>query len=131
MTNLTIIEAPVKVQPKNQEHTHQNKKHLENGSHEWDNCQQNPKNQKNDERIKIIEAIAAMEEETEMAIEIMKNTDVSREMDGNHPANEPKIKTIVGSKIVVTWIVKKSTIAFVVAITMIKVQMKKQPVQKY
>jgi len=56
MTDLTIIEARVKVQPKQSDKTHQNNKNLRNpcclhhGSHEWDECHQNPKNQKTDDR---------------------------------------------------------------------------------
>jgi len=56
MTDLTIIEAQVKVQPKQSDKTHQNNKNLRNpcrlhhGSHEWDECCQNPKNQKTDDR---------------------------------------------------------------------------------
>jgi hypothetical protein len=56
MTDLTIIEARVKVQPKQSDKTHQNNKNLRNpcclhhGSHEWDECHQNPKKQKTDDR---------------------------------------------------------------------------------
>jgi len=56
MTDLTIIEARVKVQPKQSDKTHQNNKnlrnpcHLHHGSHEWDECLQNPKNQKTNDR---------------------------------------------------------------------------------
>ena len=56
MADLTIIEARVKVQPKHTDKTHQNHKNLRNpcrlhhGSHEWDECRQNPKNQKTDDR---------------------------------------------------------------------------------
>ena len=56
MTDLTIIKARVKVQPKQSDETHQNNKNLRNpcclhhGSHEWDECHQNPKKQKTDDR---------------------------------------------------------------------------------
>jgi hypothetical protein len=56
MTDITIIEVRVKVKPKQSDKTHQNNKnlrnpcHLHHGSHEWDECHQNPNNQNTDDK---------------------------------------------------------------------------------
>jgi hypothetical protein len=57
LTDLAIIEAQVKVNPRqNHEHTHQNKKQLKNPccihnhDHKWDTCRQNPKNKEGDRK---------------------------------------------------------------------------------
>jgi hypothetical protein len=59
ISELTVIEEQVKTHPKsNQEHSHKkqlkNPCQLYNGNHEWDDCRQNPKNQKNDEKATMI-----------------------------------------------------------------------------
>jgi hypothetical protein len=62
---------------------------------------------------------------------LVKNIDVLREKDGNHPGNTPNIEAIAGPEIVITQIVNKTIIVFVVATTIINVKMKRHPVQKY
>lgn len=58
ITDLTIIEARVKVSSKKKEHTHQNEMQfknpcqIHNGGHEWEDCRQNPKNQQDDGKNK-------------------------------------------------------------------------------
>jgi hypothetical protein len=59
MADLVVIEEQVRVNPKpNHDHNNSNKKQLKNpcrihnGGHEWDDCRQNPKNNKEDGRTK-------------------------------------------------------------------------------
>ncbi len=55
ISELTVIEEQVKAHPKNSQ-DNPSKKHLKNfcrvhnGGHEWDDCRQNPKNQKTDDK---------------------------------------------------------------------------------
>jgi hypothetical protein len=60
---------------------------------------------------------------------LAKNIDVPLEKDGNHPGNKTKIEAIAGPEIAMTRIVK-NIIVSMVATMIIKVQMKRRPVQK-
>lgn len=72
-----------------------------------------------------------LDAEMKITTEIMKNTDVLKEIDGNPPQNKTVIEATAGLEIATAQAVNKNIIVSAVMTTMIEMQIKKHQVQKF
>jgi hypothetical protein len=132
MADLVVIKEQIKTNYKpTHDHTNgnNNKKQLKNpcrvhnGGHEWADGHQNPKNDKNNDKNNKIIMTTARGVEMITMVDLVKNTDVPKEMNGNPPETGTVIEATVGLEIVMTQTASMNTIASTAMPIKMKIQM--------